>query len=47
MLKTLIASWKGIQDSLEFWIPRRGFRSDSMYCIPVFVGETWILDSNR
>ena len=26
MLKANVASWKGIQDSLEFWIPRCGFR---------------------
>ena len=26
MIKANVASWKGIQDSLEFWIPRCGFR---------------------
>ena len=34
----------GIQDSLGFWIPRRGFRN-FRYWIPVFVSGTWIPDS--
>ena len=38
----------GIKDSLEFWIPLRGFRiPDSRYWIPVFilpVRGTWILE---
>ena len=42
--KGQIATCKGIQDSLGFWIPRRGFR------IPgtgfQTVSETWILNSN-
>ena len=36
---------KGIQDSLGFWIPLRGFRI-SRWWISVFVGGTWILDCN-
>ena len=35
---------KGIQDSLGFWIPRRGY-PDSRYCIPIFFSGTWSLDS--
>ena len=38
------AHYKEIQDSLGFWIPRRGFRIPR-YWIPVFFGRTWILDS--
>ena len=45
----LIALCKGIQNSLGFWIPRRGFQiPDSRSWIPVFVsGLTWILDFSQ
>ena len=38
---TTYSPCKGIQDSLGFWIPRRGFRI-SRWWISVFVGGTWI-----
>ena len=45
-IKVIFAPYKGIQDSLVFWIPRRRY-PDSRYWIPVFISGTWILDSNR
>ena len=33
------------QDSLGFWVPRRGFRI-FRYWLPVFVSGTWILECN-
>ena len=38
---TTYSPCKGIQDSLGFWIARRGFRI-SRWWISVFVGGTWI-----
>ena len=45
-IKVIFVPCRGIQDSLVFWIPRRGY-PDSRYWIPVFISGTWILDSNR
>ena len=41
-----VATCKGIQDSLGFWIPRRGLQIPR-YWIPVFGSGTWILDCSR
>ena len=38
---TTYSPCKGIQDSLGFWIPRRGFQIPRWW-ISVFVGGTWI-----
>ena len=40
-IKVIFVPCRGIQDSLVFWIPRRGY-PDSRYWIPVFVSGTWI-----
>ena len=40
-IKVISVPCRGIQDSLVFWIPRRGY-PDSRYWIPVFVSGTWI-----
>ena len=41
----LIAPCKGIQDTLGFWIPRRGFRIP-FTGFQIFFSGTWIPDSN-
>ena len=38
-IKVIFIPCRGIQDSLVFWIPRRGY-PDSRYWIPVFVSGT-------
>ena len=45
-LQKFFARWKGIQDSLGFWIPHRGFRIQGNAFL-FFLTETWIPDSNR
>ena len=41
----MIAPCKGIQGTLGFWIPRRGFRIP-FTGFQIFLGGTWIPDSN-
>ena len=43
-LARFLVPCKGIQDSLGFWIPRRGFRVP-MTGFQIFCSGTWILDS--
>ena len=40
-----LAPCKGIQDTLGFWIPRRGFRIP-FTGFQIFFSGTWIPDSN-
>ena len=43
--REFFAPCKGIQDTLGFWIPRRGFRIP-FTGFQIFLGGTWIPDSN-